>query len=63
MKQQANEEQLINTNEIICVCKQNNTNKSNAYFTDGSGGTGKAFVYQCLIQKYFNLGLKVVPAG
>lgn len=62
MIQQANNEQLLIINEIIQVIQQNNINKSNAYFLDGSGGTGKTFVYQCLIQKCFNLKfLPVVP--
>lgn len=46
MVQQANEEQLIIINQIICVMQQNNTNKSNAYFICGIGGTGKTFLYQ-----------------
>lgn len=63
MIQQANDEQLLIINEITKVIQENNTNKSNAYFIDGPGGTGKTFVYQCLIQKCFDLGIEIISVA
>ena len=60
MIQQANNEQLLIINEINNGIKQNNLMKRNAYFIDGPGGNGKTFVYQCSIQKCFDLNLEVI---
>lgn len=63
MIQQANYDQLLIINEINKVIQHNSVDKSNAYFIDGPGGTGKTFVYQCLIQKCFDLGLEVISVA
>ena len=61
--QQANDQQFLIINEIITVIQQNNTQKDNVFFIDESGGTGKIFIYQCLIQKCLDLDRKVITVA
>ena len=45
----ANEGQRVIIDHILELMLKNDTTTVNAYFIDGPGGTGKTFVYQCLI--------------
>ena len=49
MVRRANKDQKEIIDKIMNVVRANDTSKSNAYFIDGPGGTGKTFIYQCLI--------------
>lgn len=60
---QANQEQCLIINEISKVIQENNINRSNAYFIDGPGGTGKTFLYQCLISKCHKEGSDVISVA
>ena len=46
---QANGDQRVIIDNILELMMENDTSKANAYFIDGPGGTGKTFVYRCLI--------------
>jgi len=46
---------LHNSDESTSVCR--------AYFTDEPGGTGKTFVYRCLIQSCINLEMQVISVA
>lgn len=45
----ANKDQRVIIDHILELMLKNDTSKANAYFIDGPGGTGKTFVYRCLI--------------
>ena len=49
MVAQANEDQRAIIDNIMELVRENDISKPNAYFIDGPGGTGKTFVYRCLI--------------
>ena len=50
----ANQEQKLIINKIKNAIFSENTNRPNAFFIDGPGGTGMTFIYKYLI--YFILG-------
>lgn len=50
MLSKANIKQRAFIDEISNLVEKFDVNSSNAYFLDGPGGTGKTFVYQCLIE-------------
>jgi len=63
MMSKANEEQHVFIDEIRGLIETYDVNVSNAYFLDGPGGTGKTFVYQCLIGLCEQLGLNVISVA
>jgi hypothetical protein len=40
-----------------------NTRDPNPYFIDGPGGTGKKFVFKCLINNCIKMGYDVIPVA
>lgn len=49
MMKKVNDEQLIIIEQIMNTIKQNDNQICNAHFIDGPGGSGKTFLYHCLI--------------
>lgn len=49
MVDKANADQRAIIYEIMNLVLQNDTSKADAYFIDGPGGTGRTYVYKCLI--------------
>jgi len=65
MMASANEEQRAIIDEILNLVQKNEkfSKSCKAYFLDGPGGTGKTFVYQCLIHSCTQLGEQVVSVA
>jgi hypothetical protein len=40
-----------------------NTRVPNPYFINGPGGTGKTFVYKCLINNCIEMGYDIIPVA
>jgi len=63
MVDEANEDQRSIINIIMNVVQKNDTSVTNALFIDGPGGTGKIFLYQCLLNSCALLGFDVIPVA
>jgi hypothetical protein len=59
----ADQEQLDIISTIMKCVSLENTSVPNAYFIDGPGGTGKIFVYKCLINSCIEMGYDVIPVA
>lgn len=59
----ANQEQRDIISTIMKCVSLENTSVPNAYFIDGPGGTGKTFVYKCLINSRIEMGYDVIPVA
>jgi len=61
----ANEEQCVVIDEILNLLHNSDESTSvcKAYFIDGPDGTGKTYVYRCLIQSCINLGMQVISVA
>lgn len=59
----ATPQQLNVINEIMTAVRNEDISICNAYFIDGPGGTGKTYVYWCLINNCWGLNLKVIPVA
>jgi ATP-dependent DNA helicase PIF1 len=61
----SNEEQRVVIDEILNLLQNSDesANVCNAYFIDGPGGTGKTFIYRCLIQSCINLGMRIISVA
>jgi len=61
----ANDEQRVVIDEILNLLHSGDDSESvcRAYFIDGPGGTGKTYVYRCLIQTCINLGMQVISVA
>ena len=65
MMNSANTEQRVIIDEILNLLHNDDesTRACRAYFIDGPGGTGKTFVYRCLIQSCTDLGMEVISVA
>lgn len=63
MKALANPAQIAIINEVLEPIDKQSTNRPNAYFVDGPGGSGKTFVYQCLIHLLKGSGKLCIPVA
>jgi len=59
----SNEDERSIINLIMNVVRNNDASVTNAYFIDGSGGAGRTFLYQCLINSCALLGFDVVSVA
>lgn len=63
MKALTNPQQLQIINEVLDAIKNPSGSRPPAYFNDGPGGSGKTFIYQCLINLLKGQGDLCIPVA